>query len=66
MSMGPGRRSVAIAFPTAYMNTPASMFGHTLLVVRSRKDMDSEARFWASVASSEPFRPHPDLHPGAA
>lgn len=33
---GLGARSLALAFPTAYMNTPASMFGHTLLVVRSR------------------------------
>ena len=40
--------------------------GKVLLVVRSRKDMDSEARFWASVASSEPFRPLREMHPGAA
>jgi len=33
---GLGPRSIAIAFPTAYMNTPASMFGHTLLIVGSR------------------------------
>lgn len=33
---GLGPRSVAVAFPTAYMNTPASMFGHTLLLIRSR------------------------------
>lgn len=33
---GLGPRSAAIAFPTAYMNTPASMFGHTLLLFRSR------------------------------
>jgi hypothetical protein len=33
---GLGPRSAALAFPTAYMNTPASMFGHTLLLIRSR------------------------------
>ncbi|MEZ4391140.1 MAG: AMP-binding protein [Polyangiales bacterium] len=38
--------------------------GKILLVVRSRKDVDSEARFWASVASSEPFSPLRELHPG--
>lgn len=31
-----GPRGVALVFPSAYMSTPASMFGHTLLIVRSR------------------------------
>ena len=31
-----GPRSVALVFPSAYMNSPASMFGHTLLMIRSR------------------------------
>jgi hypothetical protein len=29
-------RGAALVFPAAYMNTPASMFGHTLLIIRSR------------------------------
>lgn len=33
-ALGPGR--AFLVFPTAYMNTPASMFGHTLLVIGSR------------------------------
>lgn len=40
--------------------------GKILLVVRSRRDMDSEARFWASVASSETFNPLRERYPGAA
>jgi hypothetical protein len=32
--LGPQR--VSLAFPAAYMNTPASMFGHTMLIVGSR------------------------------
>lgn len=31
--LGPGAR-VYLVFPDAYMNTPASMFGHSLLVIR--------------------------------
>lgn len=31
--------------------------GKVLLVVRSKKGIDSEARFWADVAYSEPFAP---------
>ncbi len=31
-----GPRGVALVFPSAYMSTPASMFGHTLLIIRSR------------------------------
>jgi hypothetical protein len=31
-------RSVALVFPSAYMNTPASMFGHTMVMVRSQYD----------------------------
>jgi hypothetical protein len=29
-------RSAALVFPAAYMNTPASMFGHTMLTIRGR------------------------------
>lgn len=30
-------RGVVLVFPSAYMNTPASMFGHTLITVRGRR-----------------------------
>ncbi len=52
---GLGPRSVAIAFPTAYMNTPASMFGHTLLVVRSRvkTGMASQAINYAALTGQD-------------
>lgn len=33
-------RSVVVAFPTAYMNSPASMYGHTLLVIESTHDSE--------------------------
>ena len=29
-------RSASLVFPAAYMNTPASMFGHTMLTIRGR------------------------------
>jgi hypothetical protein len=29
-------RAAALVFPSAYMNTPASMFGHTLLLIKSQ------------------------------
>lgn len=52
---GLGPRSAAIAFPTAYMNTPASMFGHTLLVIRSRvrTGMASQAINYAALAGGD-------------
>lgn len=52
---GLGPRSAAIAFPTAYMNTPASLFGHTLLVVRSRvrTGMGSQAINYAALAGQD-------------
>lgn len=52
---GLGPRSVAIAFPTAFMNTPASMFGHTLLVVRSRvkTGMASQAINYAALTGQD-------------
>jgi hypothetical protein len=31
-----GPRAAALVFPSAFMNQPASMFGHTLLMIRSR------------------------------
>jgi len=40
--------------------------GKILLVVRSKTGVDSEARFWADIASSEPFAPLRAMHPGAA
>jgi long-chain acyl-CoA synthetase len=40
--------------------------GKVLLVVRSKTGVDSEARFWADIASSEPFAPLRAMHPGAA
>ncbi len=33
---GLGAQSAWLMFPSAYMNTPASMFGHTLVVIRSQ------------------------------
>ena len=52
---GLGPRSAAIAFPTAYMNTPASMFGHTLLVIRSRvkTGMASQAINYAALTGQD-------------
>ncbi len=52
---GLGPRSAAIAFPTAYMNTPASMFGHTLLVIRSRvkTGMASQAINYAALTGND-------------
>ncbi|MBN8525357.1 MAG: DUF4105 domain-containing protein [Planctomycetes bacterium] len=52
---GLGPRSAAIAFPTAYMNTPASMFGHTLLVIRSRvrTGMASQAINYAALTGED-------------
>jgi hypothetical protein len=52
---GLGPRSAAIAFPTAYMNTPASMFGHTLLVIRSRVQtgMASQAINYAALTGED-------------
>lgn len=52
---GLGPRSAAIAFPTAYMNTPGSMFGHTLLVVRSRlkTGMGSQAINYAAATGND-------------
>ncbi len=52
---GLGPRSAALAFPTAYMNTPASMFGHTLLVVRSRvkTGMASQAINYAALTGED-------------
>jgi hypothetical protein len=52
---GLGPRSAAIAFPTAYMNTPASMFGHTLLVIRSRvkTGMASQAINYAALTGDD-------------
>ncbi|MEK7414652.1 MAG: DUF4105 domain-containing protein [Planctomycetota bacterium] len=48
-------RSVAMAFPTAYMNTPASMFGHTLLVIRSHNTtgMSGQAINYAAVTGHD-------------
>ena len=40
--------------------------GKVYLVVRSRRDVDSEARFWSTIASSEPLSPLRAQHPGAA
>lgn len=52
---GLGPRSASIAFPTAYMNTPASMFGHTLLVIRSRvkTGMASQAINYAALTGND-------------
>lgn len=46
-------RSAALVFPAAYMNTPASMFGHTLLLVRSRfqSTLLSQAINYAAVTT---------------
>jgi hypothetical protein len=48
-------RSAALVFPAAYMNTPASMFGHTLLVVRSgyRTGMLAQAINYAAVTGED-------------
>jgi len=53
--LGLGPRSAAIAFPTAYMNTPASMFGHTLLIIRSRvkTGMGSQAINYAALTGTD-------------
>ena len=52
---GLGPRSAAIAFPTAYMNTPASLFGHTLLLIRNRVQtgMASQAINYAALTGND-------------
>jgi hypothetical protein len=52
---GLGPRSAALCFPTAYMNTPASMFGHTLLLIRSRvkTGMASQAINYAALTGDD-------------
>ncbi|MEW6443606.1 MAG: DUF4105 domain-containing protein [bacterium] len=40
-------RSVTLTFPTSYINSPASMFGHTLL----RIDSDSESRLMSQAVN---------------
>ncbi|MFA5205570.1 MAG: DUF4105 domain-containing protein, partial [Lentisphaeria bacterium] len=37
-------RSVTLVFPTAFMNTPASLFGHTLLKIKGKSKSDLLAR----------------------
>ncbi len=37
-------RSVTLVFPTAFMNTPASLFGHTLLKIKGKAASDLLAR----------------------
>ena len=46
-------RSAVLVFPAAYMNTPASMFGHTMLLVRSRfqSTLLSQAINYAAVTT---------------
>jgi len=46
-------RSAVLVFPAAYMNTPASMFGHTMLLVRSgfHSTLLSQAINYAAVTT---------------
>ena len=38
--------------------------GHLWVMVRSKKDLDSETRFWSEVVPSQVFDPIRDQHPG--
>jgi long-chain acyl-CoA synthetase len=40
--------------------------GHLYLMVRGKKDLDHETRFWTEVVPSQVFDPVRDQHPGAA
>lgn len=40
--------------------------GHLYLMVRGKKDLDCETRFWTEVVPSQVFDPVRDQHPGAA
>jgi len=50
--------SVSLSFPAAYINSPASMFGHTLLIIRSQNtsDLVAQAVNYAAV-TNETFGP---------
>ncbi|MFH2100079.1 MAG: DUF4105 domain-containing protein [Pseudomonadota bacterium] len=45
--------SASIVFPAAYMNSPASLFGHTLLTIRTRQgtELTSQAVNYAAVTT---------------
>lgn len=53
---------ITLVFPTAFMNNPSSMFGHTLL----RIDAKDQTRNKELVAFAVNFAADPDLHDNAA
>lgn len=55
-------KAMTLVFPTAYMNSPSSMFGHTLL----RIDAKDQTRHKELVAFAVNFAAEPDENDNAA